>query len=384
MIYTLARMPILIFHTYMKQTISSITSLFCIFIFISCNSSKKITTIDFHDGSYAGEVDSKGLKHGKGQYSWLDGSLYEGDFEKDLRHGTGTFKWPNGESYKGDYFQDQRTGQGIYSWPDGATYSGSFLNGKRHGTGTFTSASGAKYQGDWFDDLRHGNGILIDPNGGIIRGVWQNGKLLTTPMALPKPTTKPDLSLEAASMQNNPLITAKIAQNNGVIEVVSNESLENPKNPGNMSVQSAYDPGGNLDKASTLEPKENIESSPTKDTAVETEYAKKIVPEEKPLEKQASPSTGSNEEDTWSGSVNEVEGRFVTKLIDGIDTIFDRKNDMSYTGKMRILDDAGNITGELHLVDGRMNGEELYYEKGKVTERNLWQNGKFLKSLDIN
>ena len=51
---------------------------------------------------------------------------------------------------------------------------------------------------------------------------------------------------------------------------------------------------------------------------------------------------------------------------------------------MRILDDAGNITGELHLVDGRMNGEELYYEKGKVTERNLWQNGKFLKSLDIN
>lgn len=377
-------MPILIFHTFMKQTISSITSLLCIFIFISCNSSKKITTIDFHDGSYAGEVDSKGLKHGKGQYSWLDGSLYEGDFEKDLRHGKGTFKWPNGESYKGDYFQDQRTGQGIYSWPDGATFSGSFLNGKRHGTGTFTSASGAKYQGDWFDDQRHGKGMLIDPNGGIIRGIWQNGKLLTTPMALPSPTTKPDLSIDAARMQSNPPFSSQIANNNGTTEVVSNKSLKNPKNPGGISVHSGHGPSENLDEPSILETEENIQSGSANNPAIETKFEKEMAPEEKPFEQQAPSSAVPHEEDTWSGSVNEVEGRFVTKLIDGIDTIFDRKNDLSYTGKMRILDEAGNITGELHLVDGRMNGEELYYENGKVTERNLWENGKFLKSLDIN
>ena len=78
-----------------------------IIIFPSCKSSKKVTSIDFSDGSYVGEVDGKGLKHGKGSYKWLDGSFYEGDFEKDLRHGIGHFRWANGESYKGDYLQDQ-------------------------------------------------------------------------------------------------------------------------------------------------------------------------------------------------------------------------------------------------------------------------------------
>ena len=69
-------------------------------LFFSCQSTN-YTTIDFSDGSYTGEIDSKGRKHGKGVYKWLDGSTYEGDFKKDLRHGNGLFKWSNGESYKG-------------------------------------------------------------------------------------------------------------------------------------------------------------------------------------------------------------------------------------------------------------------------------------------
>ena len=48
---------------------------------------------------------------------------------------------------------------------------------------------------------------------------------------------------------------------------------------------------------------------------------------------------------------------------------------------MEILDDNGMISGKLHLVNGRMNGEELYYENGLVTERNLWEKGKFIRSL---
>ncbi|MDA7757306.1 hypothetical protein N8920_05355 [Opitutales bacterium] len=71
----------------------------------------------------------------------------------------------------------------------------------------------------------------------------------------------------------------------------------------------------------------------------------------------------------------------MTKLIDGIDTIFDRRTNLPYNGKMEILDDNGMISGKLHLVNGRMNGEELYYENGLVTERNLWENGKFVRSL---
>ena len=82
----------------MKSLISCIASVVLLFILNSCNSSKKVTTIDFHDGSYVGEVDGKGLKQGKGTYSWLDGSIYEGDFDKDLRARIGSLymvKWGN-------------------------------------------------------------------------------------------------------------------------------------------------------------------------------------------------------------------------------------------------------------------------------------------------
>jgi hypothetical protein len=30
-----------------------------------------------------------------------------------------------------------------------------------------------------------------------------------------------------------------------------------------------------------------------------------------------------------------------------------------------------------------MNGEELYYESGKLVEKNLWENGQFIKNLPV-
>ena len=39
---------------------------------------------------------------------------------------------------------------------------------------------------------------------------------------------------------------------------------------------------------------------------------------------------------------------------------------------MRILDNLGKINGELELLNGRMHGEELYFEDGKVIEKKLW------------
>ena len=67
--------------------------------------------------------------------------------------------------------------------------------------------------------------------------------------------------------------------------------------------------------------------------------------------------------------------------MDGVDTIFDRNTNRAYTGKMRILDNSGKINGELELLNGRMHGEELYFEDGKVIEKNLWGDGKFIKNL---
>ena len=353
-IYELARIPNLIFSNNMKFYISCISLLPLLLFFISCNSSREITNIDFHDGSYVGEVDEKGLKHGKGSYKWLDGSFYEGDFEKDFRHGIGHFRWANGESYKGDYLQDQRTGQGIYTWSDGSFYEGGFLNGKRHGTGVFIAAEGLKYEGEWFDDLLHGKGARVDQDGGIIRGIWQNGKLLTKPMILPEPTTKPNISLETSFVNPFP----EEQKSDSESKRLSADTDNKTENQGSIS---------------DFRRNEVPENNPS-----EIE----LIPNDKPsVDEDSSPSTVN--QNIWTGTVDEVEINFVNKLVDGVDTIFDRRSNSEYTGKMRILDNTGRINGEVELLDGRMNGEELYFENGNLIEKNLWENGKFIKSLPL-
>ena len=34
--------------------------------------------------------------------------------------------------------------------------------------------------------------------------------------------------------------------------------------------------------------------------------------------------------------------------------------------------------------NGKMHGEELYFENGKLVEKNLWENGKFIRHLPVN
>ena len=369
----------------MKSYISCITTFVLLLILCSCNSSKKVTTIDFHDGSYVGEVDGKGLKHGKGTYKWLDDSLYEGDFNNDLRHGSGHFKWANGETYKGDYLQDQRTGHGTYTWPDGSFYEGSFLNGKRHGNGIFVSSKGAKYEGGWFDDLRHGQGALHDPDGSIIRGIWQNGKLLTKPMELPKGTSKPNISLDTAVIY--PATDASPILPSGEKVAVANNDTQESLNLKPTTATESQLSGSNPIEAPRLEfiEKEVLTKLAPQNQVTENTL---IIPSDNKTQQEAISSSSNklsdtDEKDIWTGTVDEVENMFVTKLIDGIDTILISDSNKRYSGKMRILDASGEITGEVQLLDGRMNGEELYYESGKLVEKNLWKNGQFVKTLPV-
>ena len=45
-------------------------------------------------------------------------------------HGYGEYKWLDGRSYKGQYKNDKKHGKGIYKWSDGRIYDGEWLNGK--------------------------------------------------------------------------------------------------------------------------------------------------------------------------------------------------------------------------------------------------------------
>ena len=78
----------------------------------------------------------------------------------------------------------------------------------------------------------------------------------------------------------------------------------------------------------------------------------------------------------WTGTVAEAEAMFITELIDGIDTVSDRESRDPFTGKMRILNAAGKVQGEVNLLNGRLHGDEVFYDdSGKVVETNTWFEG---------
>ena len=47
---------------------------------------------------------------------YIDGRVYEGEWQNDLRHGQGTEKYSNGDSYVGNFQDGKAHGKGIYTW----------------------------------------------------------------------------------------------------------------------------------------------------------------------------------------------------------------------------------------------------------------------------
>ena len=79
----------------------------------------------------------------------------------------------------------------------------------------------------------------------------------------------------------------------------------------------------------------------------------------------------------WVGTKAEAEATFETFFIDGFDTILDRLNGVPFSGRMRVLDEDGNAKGEVNFLNGRLHGEEIFYNgNGDVVERNFWSNDR--------
>ena len=341
------------------------------FSFIGCES-PKVAKLDFADGSYEGGLNNNKQKHDFGIYRWIDGSIYEGDYQNDFRHGQGRFLWANGESYSGDYLKDQRTGKGIYNWPDGSFYEGEYFEGKRHGFGTYKSEDGTIYEGEWFDDLQHGHGTLIKPDRTTIKGIWRKGTLVSKPSIRPPASPKPKL----------PTVQ---------LEEISSENLvpQSPAQPKNVNEDSpphkviSYSPPAkdtNYSPTPTVEIQDNLEtdlvSTSVEPVEVLTE-AEILAPDETKDEESSQSSSPSKKKPDWSGTAAEAEREFMTELVNGIDTVRRRSDGIPFSGQMEILDSNGNLLGEVNLVDGRLHGEEVFYNNsGEITEKNLWSNGR--------
>ena len=87
-----------------------------------------------------------------GEFTYRDGTKYQGQWLNSKRNGQGTFYWANGDKYTGQWVSDIMEGQTTYIWRDGSKYIGQYKNDKRNGYGTYYNANGSiNQQGMWKD-----------------------------------------------------------------------------------------------------------------------------------------------------------------------------------------------------------------------------------------
>jgi len=354
------------------RQISLLVILFSFFVGCKKNPQAKL---DFADGTYEGEINQDGQKNGTGIYRWIDGSFYEGEYQDDKRHGKGRFLWANGESYKGAYHKDERTGKGTYHWPDGSFYEGDFLSGKRHGWGQFQSTDQIVYTGEWFDDLQHGQGSLTYPDGRVLKGIWRKGNLLSKPSDKPEASLKPKVPQASpksvVEIEESPIPTLKAPQ------MLPSKSPSQKPNVIPSPVQDVATVTPKIIPSSEFE--ESREDTILAELNLQTDTDGVTESIEQPAVTENLISVGTpvdSKSPDWSGTVAEADARYITELIDGIDTVSDRASGVPFTGKMRILNAAGKVQGEVNLLNGRLHGEEVFYDlSGNVIETNTWVEG---------
>jgi hypothetical protein len=87
-----------------------------------------------------------------GEFTYNDGTRYQGQWLNSKRNGQGTYYFVNGDKYIGQWVIGIMEGQASYIWRDGSKYIGQYKNDKRNGYGTYYNANGSiNQQGMWKD-----------------------------------------------------------------------------------------------------------------------------------------------------------------------------------------------------------------------------------------
>ena len=68
--------------------------------------------------------------------------------------------------YNGYFYEENFHGRGEYTWPDGSSYVGRFYLGKKEGYATFQSGEGDTFVGLYKENERFGPGVLTYAPGG--------------------------------------------------------------------------------------------------------------------------------------------------------------------------------------------------------------------------
>ncbi|KAL7434361.1 hypothetical protein ACHAXM_004017 [Skeletonema potamos] len=110
-------------------------------------------------GTYEGDLNQNGQRHGFGVLICDNGNSYEGEWKKDKRDGLGIARYSSGDVYDGEWLRGKRQGHGVMYIEAGDTYIGSWNNGVKHGAGTYHWADG-EVDVSWYqEDRRIGEGV---------------------------------------------------------------------------------------------------------------------------------------------------------------------------------------------------------------------------------
>jgi len=110
-------------------------------------------------GTYEGDLNPDGQRHGFGVLLCDNGNSYEGEWKKDKRDGLGIARYSSGDVYDGQWQRGKRQGHGVMYIEAGDTYIGSWNNGLKHGAGTYHWADG-EVDVSWYEqDRRVGEGV---------------------------------------------------------------------------------------------------------------------------------------------------------------------------------------------------------------------------------
>lgn len=138
-------------------------------------------------GTYEGDLNAEGQRHGFGVLLCDNGNSYEGEWKKDKRDGLGIARYSSGDVYDGQWQRGKRQGHGVMYIEAGDTYIGSWNNGLKHGAGTYHWADG-EVDVSWYqEDRRVGEGVR-----------WNASR--SKAFRLIRGTKKEELSLDEAYM----------------------------------------------------------------------------------------------------------------------------------------------------------------------------------------
>merc|ERR1711973_582936 len=137
--------------------------------------SEQENSVEATVGSYEGERNEIGQRHGQGKAILSNGDSYEGAYVDGMRNGFGTYRFRSGARYRGYYTNGKKNGKGVMHYPDGSIYEGDWVEDERQGSGKYTFINGDIYEGNWDKNSKNGEGsYFVSSTAAMYKGTWNN------------------------------------------------------------------------------------------------------------------------------------------------------------------------------------------------------------------